>query len=85
LTSCVDNGLHCGGDGGCTGAIAQLAFTYVELFGMTTNDEYTYFSGTNGTTGECNFDKSSMSTAAKVDGHFTLPINDEDALLEVLL
>lgn len=52
---------------------------------MTTNDEYTYSSGNNGTTGVCAYDKSTMSLTAKIDGHRTLPFNDEDALLETLL
>lgn len=52
---------------------------------MTTSDEYQYFSGVNGTTGDCAFDKATMSTAARLDGHLTLPFNDEDALLDALL
>ena len=31
---CTPNPLHCGGTGGCVGAIPQLAFTYASLFGL---------------------------------------------------
>lgn len=32
--------LTCGGTGGCMGSIPQLAFTYIQLFGHVTEDEW---------------------------------------------
>merc|ERR1711971_1512791 len=40
LVSCTPNPLHCGGTGGCMGAVPQLAFTYASLFGVVTENEY---------------------------------------------
>ena len=34
IISCTPNPLHCGGTGGCMGAVPQLAFTYASLFGV---------------------------------------------------
>ena len=31
---CTPNTLHCGGTGGCVGAVPQLAFMYASLFGV---------------------------------------------------
>ena len=45
ITSCTPNPLHCGGKGGCVGSIPQLAYSYVQLFGLTTEKEYPYWSG----------------------------------------
>jgi len=33
LVDCVANPYNCGGQGGCSGAIAELAFSYVQLYG----------------------------------------------------
>ena len=40
VTACTPNTLHCGGSGGCMGSIAQLAFSYIQLFGHVTEDEW---------------------------------------------
>ena len=40
VTACTPNTLHCGGSGGCMGSIAQLAFSYIQLFGHVTEEEW---------------------------------------------
>ena len=40
VTACTPNPLHCGGSGGCMGSIPQLAFTYIQLFGHVTEEEW---------------------------------------------
>merc|ERR1712198_285076 len=48
LVSCVPNPLKCGGTGGCMGSIEPLAYTYASLFGIVTEDDYPYASGSGG-------------------------------------
>jgi cathepsin L len=42
LVSCVPNPDACGGDGGCRGATAELAFDYVNKHGIATENEFPY-------------------------------------------
>jgi cathepsin L len=42
LVSCVDNPLDCGGDGGCTGATAELAYDFVAVDGHGMVQEYQF-------------------------------------------
>jgi len=53
LVSCVTNPYTCGGTGGCGGAISELAFTYVQLYGQTSEFKYPYQSYFSGVTGAC--------------------------------
>ncbi len=46
ITSCTPNPLECGGSGGCQGSIPQLGFVYTQLFGLQTENDYPYTSGT---------------------------------------
>jgi len=81
LTSCTDNALKCGGTGGCSGAIAQLAFTYGELFQVTTEDAYPYVSGSTGQGGDCKYvPGDDYPAVVRIMGHETLPFNDKDSL-----
>ena len=45
--------MHCGGTGGCRGSIPQLAYNYVQLFGLASDHDYPYWSGVTGITGNC--------------------------------
>ena len=45
LTSCVPNPLKCGGNGGCSGSVPQLAFQYTQAFGLVKESDYPYISG----------------------------------------
>merc|ERR1719324_952604 len=40
LVDCTPNPQHCGGTGGCQGATAELAFEYVQQFGLAVDDSY---------------------------------------------
>ena len=40
VTACTPNPLSCGGTGGCMGSIPQLGYTYIQLFGHATEDDY---------------------------------------------
>ncbi|CAE7351376.1 cpl-1 [Symbiodinium natans] len=40
LLDCTPNPKHCGGDGGCSGATAELAFQYVHDHGIAAEDDY---------------------------------------------
>jgi len=42
LVSCIPNPYTCGGVGGCGGAISELAYNYVQLYGLTSEFKYSY-------------------------------------------
>lgn len=76
VTTCTPNPLTCGGSGGCKGSIPQLGYNYVQLFGLTTEKEYPYWSGTTGMTGNCKYDLDRRTPVASLSGYNTLPRND---------
>jgi cathepsin L len=47
LVSCAVNPYECGGTGGCGGSIPELAYTYIQLYGLTTEwmTPYTSYAG----------------------------------------
>lgn len=59
------------------GSIPQLAYSYVQLFGLTTDKEYIYSSGYYGDTDPCEFDPDKMTTYATLRGFESLPKNDQ--------
>ena len=77
ITSCTPNPLKCGGMGGCQGSIPQLAYSYVQLFGLATEADYEYNSGSFGSTGSCDFDPEQTPAFATVRGFESLPKNDQ--------
>jgi len=86
LVSCAPNPLHCGGRGGCSGSVGQLAFTYASLFGIAKESDYPYTSGSSdGVWDEynCTFGKNYPHIEAKAMtmGFQTLPRNDQEALM----
>merc|ERR1719427_2169511 len=42
VTSCSPNPVNCGGVGGCRGSIAQLGYSYLQLFGHTLEESWPY-------------------------------------------
>lgn len=42
LISCVSNPNHCGGEGGCSGATAELAYGYIAQNGILTEESFEY-------------------------------------------
>jgi len=81
VTSCTPNPLSCGGTGGCMGSIAQLGYTYIQLFGHVTEEDYPYTSGTTTETGDCMYDFMNTAPAIGITGYNVLPSNDQDAVL----
>merc|ERR1711872_975269 len=81
VTSCTPNPLSCGGTGGCMGSIAQLGYTYIQLFGHVTEEDYPYTSGTTTETGDCMYDFMNTAPVIGITGYNVLPSNDQDAVL----
>jgi cathepsin L len=84
LVSCVPNPLKCGGTGGCMGSIEPLAYTYASLFGIVTEDDYPYASGSGGNDDVCEFDATTTDATVMTMGFETLPRNDAAALMSHL-
>merc|ERR1712228_918365 len=84
LVSCVPNPLKCGGTGGCMGSIEPLAYTYASLFGIVTEDDYPYASGSGGNDDVCEFDATTTDATVMTMGFETLPRNDAAALMNHL-
>ncbi len=64
------------------GSIPQLAFTYAQLYGVTTDSNYPYVSGNTGVTGDCTYDASNPT--AYVRGWELLPRNNYQAVMDHL-
>ena len=89
MTSCTPNPLSCGGTGGCRGSIAQLGYSYLQLFGHTTEETWPYTSGTTTQvshrsqssplpqTGDCTFDIEATAPSVTLAGYDTLPSNNQ--------
>merc|ERR1711936_782862 len=81
VTSCTPNPLSCGGTGGCMGSIPQLAYTYIQLFGHASEDDYPYTSGSTTQTGDCMYDFDGTAPVTGLTGYNTLTANDQDAVM----
>jgi len=81
VTTCTPNPQHCGGTGGCKGSIPQLGYNYVQLFGLTTDADYPYWSGVTGMTGNCKYDLEKRAPVVSISGYNTLPPNDMEATM----
>jgi len=81
VTTCTPNPMHCGGTGGCRGSIPQLGYNYVQLFGLATNADYPYWSGTTGMTGSCKYDLERRTPVVSITGYNTIPANDIEATM----
>ncbi|KEG13966.1 cysteine protease [Trypanosoma grayi] len=85
ITSCTNNSDHCGGEGGCSGGTAQLAWEYIRnASGIALEEDYPYVSGTTTKTEECIMNASTPSEV-KVYGYVSLPHNDYNAVVEALV
>lgn len=82
LVSCMANDDSCGGDGGCQGATAELAFDYLTTNGLAELWSYGYLPNTyqSGINNQCL--KSTPSVTAT--GYTLLPRNDYDAVMHVV-
>ncbi|KAL4508002.1 hypothetical protein ABPG72_021375 [Tetrahymena utriculariae] len=83
LVSCVPNPNQCGGTGGCSGAVAELAFSYTTLYGITSEYKYSYQSYF-GTTYSCKYDPKTQSAEVINQGYANVTPNDQNALLQAV-
>jgi len=84
LVSCMPNVLECGGTGGCFGATCEMAYQWIQNFGMVTEETMPYTSGTSGETGTCGLDVANMERVGWLRGYETLMRNDQAAVMEHL-
>jgi len=84
LVSCAPNPLECGGNGGCAGSIPEVAYGYVQLYGMTTEWRfpYTSYSGTSAST--CQWNATAAPSVVQITGYQKLPPNDYAAVMEAV-
>jgi cathepsin L len=98
IVACTPNPRHCGGDGGCKGATAELAMDWVMKHGCADESQMPYQGGDDGNT-KCPTDGDTLGTAASlIDapaaygaaaafgmiGWETLPKNENEPLLRAL-
>uniref|UniRef100_A0A7S1W1I0 Peptidase C1A papain C-terminal domain-containing protein n=1 Tax=Alexandrium catenella TaxID=2925 RepID=A0A7S1W1I0_ALECA len=76
LVDCVQNPRHCGGNGGCSGATAELAFKYVAEHGLVRMGDYAGKGD-----GKC---VSPASPALRIQRFETLPVNELEPLLRAV-
>jgi len=81
ITSCAPNPLKCGGTGGCYGSLTEIGFTYAQLMGVLSEEDFPYTSGETGETGECTYDANTQTAAVYVRGYETLPHNSLEAVM----
>jgi len=79
LIDCVPNPMHCGGDGGCAGATGELAFEYVQHFGLSSATSY---EGNKEMTERCK--SNSRSPAVRSAGFERLPVNKYGPLMNAI-
>lgn len=81
LLNCVPNPKQCGGSGGCSGATAELAFEYIQTYGLSTEDSYAHASQQ----GEsCSSKKGSSAVYAMTQHFVQLPVNRVRRLLHAV-
>lgn len=78
LVDCAPNPQHCGGTGGCSGSVQEVAMNYSKKAGITTEASYPYTAQT----GQCQPEK--IKSVATIDGYVKLPTNDYDALMNAV-
>lgn len=99
LVSCVEDPEHCGGSGGCDGAIYELAFDYAKNHGMVTEDDFPYKSKTGGSV-KCSLKNETdgglslrgasgesgylEGAVATIDGYINFPTNNYTALMNAV-
>jgi cathepsin L len=81
---CAPNPDHCGGDGGCEGSTAELAFTYATgSHGLFQEYQYPYVSYY-GQDYTCKTPPGATAPVAKIDGYVQLPNNDYKTLMNAV-
>ncbi|EPY25881.1 cathepsin L [Strigomonas culicis] len=83
ITSCTPNPNHCGGTGGCSGSVEQLAFAYIHDAGGIA-EEWSYpYTSYYGDSGVCK-SVSPFEMIAKVKGYVEVAKDDQEALMEAV-
>jgi len=83
LVSCAPNPLQCGGVGGCQGSIPEVAYHYIQQFGMTSEWMMPYTSYY-GETAQCAYNVSKNQSIVSIAGYEKLPSNDYTAVMSAL-
>mmetsp|Transcript_45543 Transcript_45543/g.142909 ORF Transcript_45543/g.142909 Transcript_45543/m.142909 type:complete len:390 (-) Transcript_45543:85-1254(-) len=83
LVDCAPNPLSCGGTGGCQGSIPEVAYNYVQLYGLTTEWIMPYTSHA-GSAGTCHWNASTTPSLVTISGYKKLPPNDYHAVMDAL-
>lgn len=85
LVSCAPNPLQCGGVGGCAGSIPEVAYEYIQLYGMGTEWmlPYTSYFGTN--EAGCSLNNTKTPAVISITGYQKLPPNSYDAVMQALV
>ena len=86
LVSCAQNPSHCGGNGGCAGATAEIAFNHVKEFGAVAEWQFGY-QDNNGAPINCTLsveDKFYRGAVAGITDYLTLPSNNYTVLMNVV-
>jgi cathepsin L len=81
LVSCDPNPKHCGGKGGCLGSVPELAFDYVQEFGLASEADWPYVSGHTSVNEACN---NSAAPAAHITGYTKLQANNYTEVMYTL-
>lgn len=81
LVACVENKRHCGGDGGCKGATAELAFEYAKTHGVVEMSGYEHGYESQDPEEKCREPQKAAATV-KIGGWDRLPMNKLMPLME---
>jgi len=86
VTSCTPNPSQCGGTGGCKGAVVQLGYSYLQLFGHVSESAYPYVSGETQATEDCLYAEmeGDFWAVAGITGYNNLPSNNQEAAMQHL-
>jgi cathepsin L len=98
LVSCSENPNHCGGDGGCTGATAEIAYDFVRQHGIV--EEWAFgYQDAHGAKIECDLHDNNdneedqnddalssfyQGSVATIEGYFTLPSNNYTVVMNTI-
>ena len=78
--------MQCGGQGGCKGAIPELAFNYLQIAGGQTTEYMMPYTSYKGDNGNCSFNNTAHGTPAAVtiDGYVRVKSNDVAAVMNAV-
>jgi len=77
LVACMPNVLGCGGFGGCRGGTSEIAYNWIQAYGLVSDSTIPYVSGNNGGwAAKCTLDVNNMERIAFIRGYETLMHND---------